>query len=288
MKKLFAAALLALSSFAFGATLIPVQALNPAGSTSGQVVASSGPSANPAWTTITLSGLSGTVAIANGGTGATSQSAALTNLLGSSVVPALNGGTGVTTPAAELTRIGAAATSGTLAQFAATTSAQLAGVISDETGTGAAVFSNSPTINTPTINGVTNGSSAATGSVGEHPSNQASGISLSTSANTNVATLSLSPGDWDVWATVSVAGAGGASITTAAGGVSATSLTLGSFGTYWQMVTSGFGANGSVTFGTPRTTMQLSATTTVYCIANATFPSGTASAGCKIEARRPR
>ena len=38
-----------------------------------------------------------------------------------------------------------AATSGTLAQFAATTSAELAGVISDETGTGALVFANSPT-----------------------------------------------------------------------------------------------------------------------------------------------
>jgi hypothetical protein len=44
-----------------------------------------------------------------------------------------------------------ATTGGTLAQFAATTSAQLAGVISDETGSGALVFATSPTINTPTI-----------------------------------------------------------------------------------------------------------------------------------------
>lgn len=41
--------------------------------------------------------------------------------------------------------------SGTLAQFAATTSAQLAGVISDETGSGALVFATSPTLTTPTI-----------------------------------------------------------------------------------------------------------------------------------------
>lgn len=46
-----------------------------------------------------------------------------------------------------------AVTSGTLGQFAATTSAALAGVLSDETGTGAAVFAGSPTF-TGTITGV--------------------------------------------------------------------------------------------------------------------------------------
>lgn len=40
-----------------------------------------------------------------------------------------------------------------LSQFAATTSAQLAGVMSDETGSGALVFGTSPTITTPTISG---------------------------------------------------------------------------------------------------------------------------------------
>jgi hypothetical protein len=44
-----------------------------------------------------------------------------------------------------------AATSGTLAQFAATTSAELRGVLSDETGTGAAVFATSPTLVMPAL-----------------------------------------------------------------------------------------------------------------------------------------
>jgi hypothetical protein len=44
-----------------------------------------------------------------------------------------------------------AATSGTLAQFAATTSSQLAGVISDETGSGSLVFATSPTLVTPVL-----------------------------------------------------------------------------------------------------------------------------------------
>lgn len=44
-----------------------------------------------------------------------------------------------------------AAVAGTLAQFASTTSSQLAGVISDETGSGLLVFNNSPTLITPTL-----------------------------------------------------------------------------------------------------------------------------------------
>lgn len=45
----------------------------------------------------------------------------------------------------------AAYTGGNLSQFAATTSAQLAGVISDETGSGALVFATSPTLVTPDL-----------------------------------------------------------------------------------------------------------------------------------------
>jgi hypothetical protein len=62
-------------------------------------------------------------------------------------------GTGTTTARADHVHptTGLGLTSGTLAQFAATTSAQLAGVISDETGTGALVFGTSPTLTTPIL-----------------------------------------------------------------------------------------------------------------------------------------
>jgi hypothetical protein len=46
---------------------------------------------------------------------------------------------------------GVGLTASPLSQFAATTSAQLAGVVSDETGTGSLVFGTSPTIATPVI-----------------------------------------------------------------------------------------------------------------------------------------
>lgn len=62
----------------------------------------------------------------------------------------LTSSTGVTTvngASGAITNV--ALTTGTLAQFAATTSAQLAGIISDETGSGALVFGTSPTLVAP-------------------------------------------------------------------------------------------------------------------------------------------
>jgi len=47
-------------------------------------------------------------------------------------------------------------TGNNLSAFAATTSAQLAGIMSDETGSGALVFGTSPTLTTPVISSITN------------------------------------------------------------------------------------------------------------------------------------
>jgi hypothetical protein len=75
----------------------------------------------------------------------------------SSTTPAANGtaavGTGTTTARADHVHptTGLGLTASGLNQFAATTSAQLAGVISDETGSGALVFGTSPTIATPNL-----------------------------------------------------------------------------------------------------------------------------------------
>ena len=52
-----------------------------------------------------------------------------------------------------------------LAQFAATTSAELAGVISDETGSGALVFATSPTLVTPTLGAASATSLTTTGAI---------------------------------------------------------------------------------------------------------------------------
>jgi len=81
---------------------------------------------------LTVSTTTGTLSIANGKTLAVDNSVTFVGTDSSNV----NFGTGGTI----------AYTGGTLAQFSSTTSSQLAGVISDETGTGSLVFATDPTI----------------------------------------------------------------------------------------------------------------------------------------------
>lgn len=95
--------------------------------------------------TVTAAGstLSDTVTVAKGGTGLTALGTAL------QVLRVNAGGTALeyASPAGG----GDALVANPLSQFAATTSAQLAGVISDETGSGPLVFANSPTLVTPAL-----------------------------------------------------------------------------------------------------------------------------------------
>lgn len=58
MKKILAFVALTYSAFALSATQVPVQLLNPAGSTAGQTIVSTGPATAPGWATVPLSGLS--------------------------------------------------------------------------------------------------------------------------------------------------------------------------------------------------------------------------------------
>lgn len=69
------------------------------------------------------------------------------NFVGSGVTAADSGGKTVVT----ISSGGDALTANPLSQFAATTSSQLLGVLSDETGSGAAVFGTSPTLTTPNL-----------------------------------------------------------------------------------------------------------------------------------------
>lgn len=89
---------------------------------------------------------------------------------------------------------GNAQTADPLSQFAATTSAQLAGVISDETGTGALVFANSPTLVTPALG--TPASGTLTNATGLPISTGVSGL------GTGVATFLATPSSANLAAAV--------------------------------------------------------------------------------------
>jgi len=81
-----------------------------------------------------------------------------------------------------ISTVNGAVTTGTLAQFAATTSAQLAGVISDETGSGALVFGTNPTIANATITGTLT-ASATSGTNGYYLKTTGTGVQWAAVSN---------------------------------------------------------------------------------------------------------
>ena len=88
-----------------------------------------------------------------------------------------------------------AITGGTLAQFAATTSSQLAGVISDETGSGALVFGTAPTFTTSIDSGATfSAFSSSTSLTIGYSSTAASTTNISTGAVANATTKTVNIG----------------------------------------------------------------------------------------------
>jgi len=107
---------------------------------------------------LTVSTTTGTLTVANGKTLATDNSVTFVGTDGSTV----SYGTGGTI----------AYTANNLSVFASTTSAQLAGVISDETGSGSLVFADTPTLVTPILGTPTSGNLSNCTNI---PVNQATG-----------------------------------------------------------------------------------------------------------------
>lgn len=87
-----------------------------------------------------------------------------------------------------------------VATFLATpSSANLAAALTDETGTGAAVFATSPTITTPVITGVTDASAAGAGKVGEilkSVFSAAAGTDGTPTNYSNLTSVSVTAGRW--------------------------------------------------------------------------------------------
>lgn len=322
MKKLLAILLSAFLVSANAQTKLPIQLINPVGSTSGQVITSTGNATAPAWTTApgtgtvtsvsvtTANGFAGTVAtptttpaitISTGVTGllsgnGTAVSAAATTGAGNVVLqtaptlinPAL--GTPTALVGTNITGTAAGLTAGTV-----TTNANLTGpitssgnatAIASQTGGGSTfVMSSSPTITTANLVGTTSGGNAAAGSVGEYITATGSGISLTSTVTSNITTIPLSAGDWEVSGTVNVTFAGGGGFEVI-GGTSSTPFTTSVLGTYFRnaVTTSILSVQ---TYAVPVSRVNIAGPATWFLVVNSTFP-GTATASGVINAIRAR
>lgn len=302
MKKIIGALIALCSVAAFGATTVPVQLLNPTGSTSGQAIVSTGASSAPAWGNVTASSLAAQAAntvLANVTASSASPTAfAMPSCSTSTSALQYTSGTGFTCYSSSAT------TTGTLAQFAATTSAQLAGVLSDETGSGVAVFGTSPTINTPTISGgtinnatvglstplagkfttlqatstitpsstagivgTTTNDSAQAGSDGEILTATGAGVAQTSATLVNVTSLALTAGQWDVTCTWTGSASGG----TAALNFGLTTTSLGQAPVGQRVLFGGFSTTNSIEMTCPSFPLKLASPTTIYLTSAPTF-----------------
>jgi len=148
------------------------------------------------------------------------------------------------------------------------------------------------------LTGVTDGSNASAGTVGEYISSTVavgSAVSLSTATGAftgkTITSISLTAGDWDIFGSVGINNASTTNFIAAAGGISTTSDTLSS--SYEQETRFSYGASGLVlnnviSFVVPTLRVSISSTTTYYLIGYAQFTVSTATAFGQIMARRRR
>lgn len=227
-----------------------LQWTNGSGFGCNSAIATSGANSN----ITSLSGLSTALSVAQGGTGATSAASALTNLgAAPTASPTFTG----TVNTAALTATGAI------------TPSQTAGIV-----------------------GTTTNNNANAGAVGEYVSSTlaiGSAVSLTNSTPTNITTISLTAGDWDVWGEVIINPAGSTTTSNAQGWVNTVSATApaAGLGAYFQLPYAG-STGGVVAASTGTTRLSLASTTTVYLSTQATFATSTCSAYGFIAARRRR
>ena len=168
----------------------------------------------------------------------------------------------------------------------------------NSTGTGNVLQVSGVTVSAGQYPGETSTGSATAGNVGELVSSiisAAAPVSLTTSTTTNITSISLTAGDWDVWGNVGYIPAATTNTTTYISAINTTSATLPgttqpdkqhftSYPNAGQVI-----ASGNHVFSTTiQTRLSLSGTTTVYLIGRADFTVSTQTAYGYIMARRRR
>ncbi len=143
----------------------------------------------------------------------------------------------------------------------------------------------------PNIIGVTNGSNAAAGSVGEYISSEilsGSAISLTTNTPMNVTSIALTAGDWDISSNVAYIGGSGVQILYTQSAINTISDTFPdpAFTTVSQPNGPAASTNAGDCISTQR--LNISSPVTVYLLADAQFSVSTLAACGFIGARRVR
>lgn len=162
----------------------------------------------------------------------------------------------------------------------------LAGSFTTLTATSAVTVPSGTTFNQPNIVGVTSGAAAATGSVGEQPTANASGVSLTTATTANAASKTLTAGQYLVWCTAQFLPAGTTVGTVYAVGISTTSAVRP--GSYAAETLNQYSSTAGTAqqISSPTVPINIATSTTVYCTAYAGFSTSTMTVSGTINALR--
>ncbi|HEX4850314.1 MAG TPA: hypothetical protein VFV08_05870, partial [Puia sp.] len=143
--------------------------------------------------------------------------------------------------------------------------------------------------------GCTDTSSGSAGNMGELQSTTiaaVSAVSLSNATASNIMSVSLTPGDWDVYAQhVFTTGTAITQVTQLGGSVNSTAAFNAVAGAFSQQLypsTTTFSASGSVAFFTGPFRVSIAATSTYMNVMQANFSTGSVSAWGALRARRIR
>ena len=265
MKKLYfvrtyiAVALSIFHAATFSTTLTPIQLLSPTGSASGQAIVSTGASTAPSWANISATSLAPMGA-----------NTIIANATGSSASP-----TAFSMPSCSSSSSALLYASGTGfacgSNFAMTAGAIFTGAVTPSQTNG--------------IVGTTTNNNANAGSIGEFVTASSSTTSISTATPTNIISISLTAGDWDVSGTACVTPT--ATVSQWVLGISTTSASIPAAP---NITSINAVSNTGAAYCLPVMPIResLSATTTVYLVGQTTFSSGTATTIGVIRARRIR
>lgn len=137
--------------------------------------------------------------------------------------------------------------------------------------------------------GIASNTAASTGEVGEVISASGTSGSLTSGVTTNLGSIPLGAGDWDITATIQFAASGGTTITDYNGAISASTASLTPYGTslaFTQRVPAA--ADHSEYFAFPPVQALINATTSFYLNARSVFTGTAPTATWSIRARRMR
>lgn len=269
-------ALTCAAATSFAATLNPVQLLNPAGSTAGQAIVSTGSGSAPAWGAVSATSLASQAAntvVANfTGSSASPTAFAMPSCSTSSGILQYTSGTGVTCS----TTIWASppAIGSTTANTGKFTTLQATSAITPSSTAG--------------IVGTTAADNAQAGSIGEEITGSCSSVSMSSGVALNCTSITLTAGDWDVSGTCVFQPAGSTTFTLAGCTANTTSASLGGGGNGLTLLNITFTTGNSqyIQAGTLR--VNASTSTTVYLVGQTAFGVSTMAMSGNIWARRRR